>query len=84
MNPLYLRITKRLKLGKATYEWAKDYFGVWHRSKAGILEDAIDSYSDSIPACVFNKKLESYIGSFKDMHDLLCCVASIADAEGFQ
>lgn len=84
MNPLYVRITKKLKLGSDTYAWAKDYFGVYHRSKAGILSDAIESYSDALQPSVFNKKLESYVGSFKDMRDLLLFVASIADSEGFQ
>lgn len=86
-HTLYGQITKNLKMDDA-YEWAKDYFGVWHRSKVGILEDAIDSYSDSICPNVFHRHLKEYtdkfgLNCFADMRDLLLYVSRIAEKEGF-
>lgn len=88
MNPLYVQITKDAKLGKGTYDWAKDYFGVWHRSKAGMLDDAIESYADGVPRAVFNRHLQEYLDTFgskgfNDMREVLLYVAHIAEKEGF-
>lgn len=87
-HTLYERITKNLKMGDA-YKWAKDYFGVWHRSKVGVLEDAIESYADSIPPSVFYRHIkDSYeqcpkSDIFKDMRSLLLYVSDVAEVEGF-
>ena len=83
---LYENITKKLKLEKGTYSWAKDYFSAWHRSKVGLLDDAIESYSDGVPRAVFDKHLvdeAETIAKFTTMRELLLHIAQIAEAEGF-
>lgn len=83
---LYENITKKLKLEKGTYSWAKDYFSAWHRSKVGLLDDAIESYSDGVPRAVFDKHLvdeTETIAKFTTMRELLLHIAKIAEAEGF-
>lgn len=85
-NTLYENITKKLKLEKDTYAWAKDYFSVWHRSKVGILDDAIESYSDGVVRAVFNKHLSEdteAISKFNTMRELLLYITKIAEMEGF-
>lgn len=83
---LYENITKKLKLEKDTYSWAKDYFSAWHRSKVGLLDDAIESYSDGVARAVFDKHLTEdteAISKFKTMRELLLYIAKIAEMEGF-
>jgi hypothetical protein len=83
---LYENITKKLKLEKGTYSWAKDYFSAWHRSKVGLLDDAIESYSDGVPRAVFDKHLvdeAETIAKSTTMRELLLHIAKIAETEGF-
>ena len=83
---LYKQVTKKLKLGKDVYKWAKDYFAVWHRSKVGILSDAIESYADGVPRAVFNKHLQDdnqLVSKFTTMKELLLYIQSVAEQEGF-
>lgn len=83
---LYENITKKLKLEKGTYSWAKDYFSAWHRSKVGLLDDAIESYSDGVPRATFDKHLvedSETISRFTTMRELLLYIAKVAEAEGF-
>lgn len=85
-NPLYQKVTKNLKLEKDTYSWAKDFFAASHRSKVGLLDDAIESYSDGVPRHVFNQHLEDdadEIASFTTMRELLLYVSNVAESEGF-
>lgn len=85
-NPLYQKVTKTLKLDKDTCSWAKDFFAASHRSNVGLLDDAIESYSDGVPRHVFNKHLEDdvdKIASFTTMRELLLYISGVADSEGF-
>lgn len=83
---LYENITKKLKLEKDTYSWAKDFFSAWHRSKVGLMDDAIESYFDGVARAVFDKHLTEdteAISKFKTMRELLLYIAKIAEMEGF-
>lgn len=83
---LYRKVTKRLRLEKGTYSWAKDCLAVWHRSKAEMLSDAIESYADGVPRIVFNKHLQDdkqLISKFTTMKELLLYVMDVAQKEGF-
>lgn len=83
---LYKQVTKKLKLGKGVYKWAKDCLAVWHRSKAGMLSDAIESYADGVPRKVFDKHLQDdkqLISKFTTMRELLLYIMDVADKEGF-
>ena len=78
---LYENITKKLKLEKGTYSWAKDYFSAWHRSKVGLLDDAIESYSDGVPRAVFDKHLvdeAETIAKFTTMRELLLHIKALS------
>ena len=84
---LYRNVTKRLRLEKGTYAWAKDCLAVWHRSKAEMLSDAIESYADGVPCMVFDKHLQDdkqLISKFTTMRELLLYIMDVADKEGFQ
>ena len=83
---LYEKVTRKLKLEKGTYNWAKDYFAAWHRSKAGLLDDAIESYADGVSRAVFDAHLVNdaeIIAKFSTMRELLLYIAGVADSEGF-
>ena len=83
---LYRKVTGRLRLEKGTYAWAKDCLAVWHRSKARMLSDAIESYSNGVPRIVFDKHLQDdkqLISKFTTMKELLLYVMDVADKEGF-
>ena len=52
----------------------------------GLLDDAIESYSDGVPRVVFDKHLvdeAETIAKFTTMRELLLHIAKIAEAEGF-
>lgn len=83
---LYRNVTKHLHLEKGLYNWAKDCLAVWHRSKAGMLSDAIESYADGVPRIVFDKHLQDdkqLISKFTTMRELLLYIMDVADKEGF-
>jgi hypothetical protein len=85
-NPLYQKVTKNLILDKDTCSCAMDFFAASHRSKDGLLDDAIESYSDGVPRHIFNKHLEDDAGkitSFTTMRELLLYISQVADSEGF-
>lgn len=82
----YANLVKNLKLDEDTYYWAKDFFGVYHRSKVGILDDAIESYADGVPAFKFRQHMADDIDrlcKMTTMRELLEYVSEVAEQEGF-
>ena len=82
----YKQVTKRLKLEPGTYRWAKDYFNAWQRSKAGLLDNAIESYADGVPRSTFDRHLKedtAEIAKFTTVKELLLYIARVAEQEGF-